>query len=504
MRNGKLENEEAAEGYAPRTVQIRRELPDVESEVQRDYVASYGQGMRPNVLLAQEQPLLMARDPVRVTTTVKERFRLLAPDVDQERISNLQTELELVKADLERAPPQSRAIERIRVELDSVRSDLERPSRARSFSPTPRMQAIMPASPMIAVAPAAPWPPPPLPPLAADVAFRLSSLEARGPSPEDLACDRLLEQQLEKLRALQAYVGQQQALQEQLRLRNSDWSRRMEMLEQRSREQEAEFERGIREAVSLVQERGRKDVEQLQAEIQAARSTTMALREEAERRSQEEINNLERQLQAAIMDSSVRRQSVSMLDSDLNRQRVEAARLNEEIARVEREGKAISSEILMVKQSVNDDQDVSTIRLAVRQENLILEDLTKKLREIEVACGVVESDVGHMRKANDQRGQEAAKLRKSIKEEKAQIQSLKAQRDAVTKIDLTQERKSFMERRSFTEFMEQRQSVGSLAQSDQRTVVKEVIDISIEESSNSESEASETYNLKMDRIASER
>jgi hypothetical protein len=467
-----------------RMMQIRRELPEVESEVQQDYAASYGQGTRSNTFFAQEKA------PVKVTTTVKERFRLAATDADQERIQNLQTELQMVKADLERAPAQSRAFDRIRVELDSVRSDLERPSRARSFSPTSRVQTMVPMSPMVTVAPVALWPPPPLPPLAADVSLRLSALEARGPTPEDVACERLIEQQLEKLRELQAYVGQQQTLQEQLQLRNSEWSKRIEMLDQRSQEQEQEFERSIREAVRLVEERGRREVEKLQLEVQAARSNALAKREERQREAQEEIASLERELQSAMMESSARRQSGSMLEIDLQRERRELIRLREEMARLEAEGSSIAKEIATVRSSSNDNQDLSSYTLKIRQTKIDMEDRERELRELQAQCTSLTSDVQHIKTANDQRGQEAAKIRQSIKDEKMQIESLKRQRDTFTSLDVAQEhRSSFVEeRRSFVE--ERRSLVETRRSLVTETENRVAVDIYISESSSSSSSVS--------------
>lgn len=164
------------------------------------------------------------------------------------------------------------AIERIRDELNSVRQDLERPQRSRSVGTPQRhyYQPMVPMSPVIAVAPTA-WPPPPLPPMSSEVIVRLSSLEAQRVSTDDVEYERLIEQLRVKLRDVQAWVAQQEGLQEQIERCNMEWRERVQALEARSLQRQLEAEARLKQATCDAEERGHKECEKLRAEVQAAK-----------------------------------------------------------------------------------------------------------------------------------------------------------------------------------------------------------------------------------------
>jgi hypothetical protein len=334
-----------------------------------------------------------------------------------------------------------------------------------------------------------------------------------------LEYDRLIEQLKEKLKDKQDWELQKKRLEYQLQQRSAEWKDKIDGLEARSFEREGGLDAEAREAVRAVEERVRGEADVLRAEIEAARHG--ARRDHEGRRSL--LDGERDQLEKELLAASEALRSLQ-LSQENNIEDMERLKLSTE--RVENESMGLDDDIFRLEESNQkaqdqlngfdgavDTQEIGALELKIRQQQLVIEDLRKEYADAEALRDRNQSDVEHMKKANDNRSKEAIDLRRTCESLRSELTALKVELqnektfdarasivsrnfprmsttqsirsgDPALQLNLLSDRQNLMDRFSVTEKppLERRSSATNQ--------VTEVIEVDIEES---DTEASELY-----------
>merc|ERR1719316_884440 len=96
----------------------------------------------------------------------------------------------------------------------------------------------------------------------------------------------------QRLQGMQGWAVQRENLERQIELCNVDWKQRVGNLEARMLQHQEEVEARMREVTLVVEDRTRKEHEQLQAQMEAAHVRARNACDEAQRRLPEDMDRL--------------------------------------------------------------------------------------------------------------------------------------------------------------------------------------------------------------------